>query len=68
MYNFPNILKQLRIDKNLTLKQLSSKVNINATRLSRWEKGLSSPTSRYLVILAKYFNVKVDYLLGLNKI
>ena len=65
MYKLPEILKRLRINNNLTLKQLSQKVNISAKRLSNWENGCNSPYSADLIKLTKYFNVSCDYLLGL---
>lgn len=67
MYRFPENLKNLRINKGLSLNKLSNELKINAKTLSNWEKGKTDPTSHFLIILSKYFNIKVDNLLGLNK-
>lgn len=66
------ILKELRMQKNITLEQLSSEINemfnINLTRsmISKWETGKSAPIYDHLKRLAIYYNVTTDYLLGFD--
>lgn len=66
MDKFSERLKELRTEANLTLKQLEEKVKISKSALSRWENNTSIVNGQQLIILAKFFNVSVDYLLGLE--
>ena len=59
-------LKSLRAEKNVTLIQLSNYTNISKSALSNYELGLQIPSAQVIIILAKYFNVSADYLLGLK--
>ena len=61
---FAERLKELRIEKALSLKQLSKNVGIGIASLSRWENNISDIHGEQLVLLANYFNVSTDYLLG----
>lgn len=67
-------LKSYRKSRNMTLDQLASALNkrvpnlkITKGRLSRWENNKEEPKLSSLKILADYFNVSLDYLIGLNK-
>ena len=59
-------IKQLRIEKNVTLIQLAKDTNISKSALNNYELGLQIPSAQVIVVLAKYFNVSSDYLLGLK--
>lgn len=59
-------LRELRKDKKLSMKQLSTKVGIADSCISRWENGQTIVNADQLIIFAKFFNVSVDYLLGLR--
>ena len=59
-------IKQLRIEKNFTLIQLAKDTNISKSALNNYELGLQIPSAQVIVVLAKYFNVSSDYLLGLK--
>ena len=65
-------LKQLRIDKQLSMDALTDKLNskfgLNITKsmMSRWENNLSEPSSKCVAAYAKYFNVDLNYLVGLT--
>ena len=61
---FGNALRSLRKEKNLTLKELASKLNIRLTAISRWELNQTEPDLNMLEKLADFFNVSVDYLMG----
>ena len=61
-----NRLKSLRKDKKLTIRELETKLNINRTTLSRMENGLQGINDEYLVQFASFFNVSIDYILGLS--
>lgn len=59
-----NRLKQLRMSYKLTVRELADKVNINYATISRMENGMQNFTDEYLTILADFFGVSSDYLLG----
>lgn len=57
-------LKKLRTEKGLTQEELSKNLNINRATYAHYETGRREPDIETLKLLAKYFNVSVDYLLG----
>lgn len=61
-----NRIKQLRTSNNLTLKQLSQKLDnkISPDALAKYERGEREPKIDKWQILAKYFGVSVPYLQG----
>jgi transcriptional regulator with XRE-family HTH domain len=67
-------LKELRESRELTMDMVvydvKNKYNIEFTKgnLSRWENGINNPSLIYAAYLAKYFNVSLDYLIGLTDI
>lgn len=65
---FPERLKELRIEKGLSQMELSRELNgvISASSIGFWELNKRKPTSDALIILASYFHVSTDYLLGLT--
>ncbi|KAB1951836.1 helix-turn-helix domain-containing protein [Lactobacillus gasseri] len=62
-----NRLKELRNKNNLTLRALGQKVNMSSSRLSQYETGKREPKLETWQKLADFFNVPVDYLLGISK-
>lgn len=59
-------LKLLRIEKNLSLIELSKETGLSKSALCYWEKGERIPNAVAIIKLAKFFNVSADYLLGLT--
>ncbi len=57
-------LKELRIEQNLTQTDVAKILNVTKMAISHWEKGNSEPSIEQLKILAKYFDVSIDYLVG----
>lgn len=66
MDKFNERLKELRIEKGLSQKQLSKEVNISQSALAYWETGERTPNAQAIITLAQYFGVTTDYLLGLE--
>ncbi len=62
--NFSDRLKDLRIEKNLSINELSRKTKISTASISRWEACLVEPKPSQLIILADFFGVTIDYLTG----
>ena len=66
-YDFGIILQKLRKEKGLTQEQLARKINKESSIISRYEKGLQSPTFDTVKAFAAIFNVSMDYLSGTEK-
>ena len=67
MNNFGKRLRELRLEKNLSQRELciELKNQIPQPSIAMWELGKRIPTFDSVVILAKFFNVSLDYLAGL---
>lgn len=59
-------IKQLRQEAHLSLRDLSSKLNIAYSSLGKYERGEQQPSIETLIKIANYFEVTVDYLLGVT--
>ena len=59
-------LKELREEKNLTQKQVADALKINSVTYLHYEKSQREPPLLLVAEMAVYFNVSVDYLLGLT--
>lgn len=57
-------LKKIRTEKHITLRQVQNDTGINFSNLAQIERKEHSANSETLKILANYYNVSVDYLLG----
>lgn len=66
MNKFAERLKELRIDKQLSQRELSKATNFSQAAIARWEAGLQIPNIEVAITFAKYFGVTTDYLLGLE--
>ena len=53
-------IKELRVQNNITQKQLGDMMGISDRAVSKWEAGLSKPSGQNLIFLAKVFNVSVE--------
>ena len=59
-------LKELRERDGLSMKQLSKLVDIGIASISRWEKEQTVVNADQLIVFAKFFNVSIDFLVGLR--
>lgn len=64
MKKFAERLKELRIEKGVTQIQLAFDTKISKSAIAAWEMCVSVPNANAVVILARYFDVSCDYLLG----
>ncbi len=58
-------LRELRVEKGLTQKQLAEKLNLNSVTYLHYEKSQREPPLSVLADMAKFFDVSTDFLLGL---
>lgn len=61
---FGTILKNLRLEKNITQKDLAKHLGVTDRSVGYYETGQRTPPPDILEKIADYFNVSVDYLLG----
>ncbi|MBS6502344.1 MAG: helix-turn-helix transcriptional regulator [Clostridium sp.] len=72
MYDFGRLLKKLRDDKNVSMDKMiedikkTYNISIAKSTISKWENNKAEPTLENARILSSYFNVSIDYLLGLT--
>ena len=66
MDKFAERLKELRLEKGITQDKLAAETGLSQAALANWENGRRSPTAAAVIVLAKYFNVTTDYLLGVT--
>ena len=66
MNKFAEILKELRIENNLSQMDVAKAIGVSQAAIARWESGRQIPNIEYLVKLVNYFGVSADYLLGLE--
>ena len=62
-----NKLKELRTKNKISQQDLAKIVNVKQNIISNWEYEKTEIDQKNLLILADYFNVSIDYLLGRNK-
>lgn len=58
------IIRSSRKERGMTQEELAKYLGVSAPAVNKWEKGLSYPDITLLPILAAYFNLSVDELLG----
>lgn len=63
---FTERLKELRTEKNINQVELSSEIGVSKGIISLWENGLREPGMYSLIQLAKFFEVSIDYLVGIS--
>ena len=61
-----NRLKSLRNGLNITQKELASFLGINQNTYSYWKNGKVKIDSDSLAKLSDYFDVSIDYILGIS--
>lgn len=66
MNNFSKRLKELRLQKGLSQKELEKALDgkITATAIGYWELNKRIPNLDAVIILADYFCVSLDYIAG----
>ena len=63
---FNERLQQLINDKSITQQIFASKINLSFSTISQWTRGLKQPTADNIIIVAQYFGVTTDYILGVS--
>ena len=60
-------LKSLREDRDLNQTEVAKIIKTSQQQYSKMELGKADISGEKLILLAKYYNISVDYILGLIK-
>ena len=63
---FKSNLRSLINSRGLTVKDFAAEVNIKAATIHRYLAGDRKPDVSYVIAIASFFNVSIDWLLGIN--
>lgn len=64
--NFPQRIKKARTDAGYSQEQIADELKVNRTSLSKYETGVQEPSLETLAKLAQFYNVSIDWLLGVS--
>ena len=67
MEKFHKKLKMLRKKQGLTQTELGEKVGVKQNTFTNWENGKREPSLEKLIVLADFFEVSLDWLVGRDK-
>ena len=56
-------IKQCRVEKKMTQEFVAERIGVSRQAVSKWESGLSDPSTTNLIALAKLFDVTPEELL-----
>lgn len=59
-----NKIRELRASKGISMKELGKIIGLAESTISLYENGKRQPEQGTLILIADYFNVSLDYLLG----
>ncbi|MBQ8877699.1 MAG: helix-turn-helix transcriptional regulator [Lachnospiraceae bacterium] len=59
-------IEDLRIDADLTQQQVADILHCKREVYRRYEKGIRELPLSYAIMLAQYYSVSIDYLVGLS--
>jgi len=59
-------IKELRTELCLSQAKVAKAIGYSQASVQDWEVGNKRPTSEAIIVLAQFFNVTADYLLGLS--
>lgn len=67
-HNLYKRLKDMREDHDLSQETVAMLLQTTQQQISKWETGTQMMGVDKYVILARYYNISVDYLLGLTDV
>lgn len=64
MNKFGKRIHDLKVDNDMSSKDLAHLLGVSTRTLARYEDGKSEPTLSVLIKLSEIFNVSIDYIAG----
>ncbi|MCK5368283.1 MAG: helix-turn-helix transcriptional regulator [Cyclobacteriaceae bacterium] len=62
MKDIAKIIRDLREETGLSIRDLAEKIDISHSSLDHYEKGMVFPNLRSAIKIAEYFKIPIDYL------
>lgn len=66
MKKYYEIIRELREDRDLKQKDISTILGTTQQVYSRYENGINEIPIRHIITLCRFYEVSADYLLGLS--
>ena len=57
-------LRELRIQRKLSQKELSEELGVGRPTITQYETGSKKPSLKMVIKIADYFDMSIDYLIG----
>lgn len=54
------IIKELRIERNLSQMQLAKMIGVSQKAIDYWERNVNEPKASYIISLVRVFNISFD--------
>ena len=54
------IIKELRIERNLSQMQLAKMIGVSQKAIDYWERNINEPKASYIISLVRVFNISFD--------
>ena len=58
--------RELREQRGLKQKEIAEILHVQPSTISGWETGRNQPNYDILIVIARFFGVTIDYLLGMS--
>ena len=63
---FGYVIREIRKRKQITQSEMAEALNVAQGTIANWESGIRSPSIDILPAIARYLDVSIDTLLGMN--
>lgn len=60
-------IKALRTESHISQSELAKRLGVTRSSVNAWELGISTPTTQYIVEMARLFHVSTDFILGVKQ-
>lgn len=61
-----DMIRELRRNKGFTQEELAETLGVSTPAICKWESGQSNPDINMLPVIARFFQVSIDFLLGFS--
>ena len=67
MESFGKNLKKIRLERNISIKEMAKGVGVSPSTILNWEKKAVNLRFDHVVAILKFLQISCDELLGINK-